>query len=64
LANFARRKKQLEALLVESRQQIADHASGKKALGEKDLKSLEEKVRAFQSKLETMEVRTILYAYV
>ncbi|CAB9502672.1 expressed unknown protein [Seminavis robusta] len=55
LANRARRKKQLEALLLESRQQLADHTKGKKLLDSNDLTSLEKKIHVFQRKLDTME---------
>lgn len=59
LANRVRQKKHLEALLIESRQKLADHSSGKKTLDNDDLKSLESKIDAFKRKLDTMEVRVV-----
>jgi hypothetical protein len=55
LANRARRKNQLESLLLESRQQLADHSAGKKVLDSKDLLALEKKINVYQRKLDTME---------
>ncbi len=55
LANRARRKKQLEGHLLELRQQLADHTTGKKLLDGKDLASLEQKIHTYQRKLDTME---------
>jgi len=55
LANRARRKKQLEALLVESRQQLADHGMGKKVLEKSEVEGIEKKIHIYQRKLDTME---------
>ena len=55
MANRARRKKQLESLLLEARQQLADHSSGKKVLDATDLGALEKKIHVYQRKLDTME---------
>lgn len=55
LANRARRKKQLESLLVEHQQQLTDHGSGKKVLEATALVDLEKKLDVYQKKLDTME---------
>lgn len=57
LANRARRKKQFETLFAEVRQQLLDHSSGKKILNLDELKNVEEKIKTYQRKLYTMEVR-------
>ena len=41
--------------MLESRQQLADHSSGKKVLDAKDLAALEKKIHVYQRKLDTME---------
>ena len=55
LANRQRRKKQLEGLMTEARQQLADHTTGKRLLDSTDLAALEKKIHLYQRKLDTME---------
>ena len=55
MANRARRKKQLESLLIDAQQQRSDHSAGKKLLEPAELADLDKKVHVYQRKLETME---------
>jgi hypothetical protein len=55
LASRQRRKKQLESMLIDARQRLADHRSGSKLLSSDELKSLDKKVDIYQRKLDTMQ---------
>ena len=55
LATREKRKKQIQGLLDDAKKQRLAHTSGKKVLGDEDLKSLEQKIHVYERKLETME---------
>jgi len=55
LATRAKRKEQLEGLLLETKQQLTDHNSGKRLLDAKDLAGVQKKIHVYERKLETME---------
>jgi hypothetical protein len=55
LASRARRSKQLESLLDDSKQRLADHRSGTRILNEKERKDLENKINIYQRKLDSMK---------
>lgn len=55
VANRAKRRIQLEAILNEAKGDLAEHTEGRKLLEEKDFTALERKISAYERKLETMQ---------
>jgi hypothetical protein len=55
LESRRRRAKQLESMLEDSKQRLADHHAGTKLLNEKDKAALEKKINIYQRKLETLQ---------
>ena len=55
LESRKRRSKQLEAMLVDAKQRLADHAAGIRLLEEKEKTDLEKKSDIYQRKLDTMK---------
>jgi hypothetical protein len=55
LASRAQRRQQLEVLLEQANKQLEAHKSGRKVLGNDDLKALEQKIHVYDRKLKTME---------
>lgn len=54
MANRAKRRVQLEKLLVEAKENMEDHTSGRRLLDDTEFTALERKIDAYQRKLETM----------
>ena len=54
LASRRRRAKQLEEILDDARQRLADHSSGVRLLSETDKADLEKKINVYERKLSTM----------
>lgn len=55
LASRARRSKQIEGILDENKQRLADHNSGLRILSDNDKKDLESKITVYQRKLDSMQ---------
>ena len=55
MASRERRSKQIETLLDDSKQRLADHNSGTRILGDKEKTDLEKKISIYQRKLDTMQ---------
>ena len=55
LESRKRRAQQLQAMLDDNKQRLADHHAGTKLLSDKDKASLEKKINIYQRKLETLE---------
>lgn len=54
LASRRRRAKQLEEILDDARQRLADHSNGVRLLSETDKTDLEKKINVYERKLSTM----------
>ena len=54
VANRAKRREQLEKLLVEAKASRDDHTEGRKLMEETEFTALERKINAYERKLETM----------
>ena len=54
MANRAKRREQLEKLLIEAKESMEDHTSGRRLLDDTDVTVLERKIDAYERKLETM----------
>lgn len=54
LASRKRRSEQLESILIDAKQRLDDHNSGRKLLDNTEKAALEKKIEIFQRKLETM----------
>jgi hypothetical protein len=55
LESRKRRSKQLDAMLQDATERLADHKSGTRMLVEKERVDLEKKINIYQRKLETMQ---------
>jgi hypothetical protein len=55
LASRERRSKQIESVLDDSKQRLADHNAGTRILSDIEKADLEKKISIYQRKLETMQ---------
>jgi hypothetical protein len=55
LASRERRAKQIEAMLLDSKQRYNDHTSGIRLLSEGELADLQKKIDIYQRKLESLQ---------
>merc|ERR1719491_900918 len=56
LERRSRRKRQIEVMLLSTRQKLSDHASGEKILTAEDKDKHENQIDLYQRKIESMEV--------